>query len=199
MNLSRPTPHLTTRIEVGVAYGSDLALVKADPARGGARLAARGPRAGAPVVAGHALRRLRRQAAGSCSGPATTPSRAWPRARSTRRSTAASREAGIEIPFPVRRVIQESGRRRDAGGAWPRRASTSPSRSRSSTPRARPSTTRCAPWATRAWPTCGRASSSRSPWTGVDAEAAQADRRGDRAARCSSNPVIESYRVEVEP
>lgn len=104
-NQSLPTPHLTTRIDVGVAYGTDLARARAiltaaalsseltDPVRP--------PQAFVTRFADHAvlLRLVFWPRSFSDQGQAVSQVHEEIYRRFT--------DAGIEIPFPVRRIVQE--------------------------------------------------------------------------------------------
>jgi len=104
VNQSRPTHHITTRVEVGVAYGSDLALVKRILAEAALRCELV-ERERAPVVlitkfADFSVNFLLifwtrdyRQQGQAASDVHQEIDRRF-------------REAGIEIPFPVRQIIQ---------------------------------------------------------------------------------------------
>ena len=113
VNLSHPSRALTTRLEVAVAYGSDLAQVKEILRGGGVHLHADRAEPGAGRAPG-APRRLLGKLPPGVLGERLRRAGRRPRARSTRRSTARLAEAGIEIPYPVRRVIHGRAGRRPA-------------------------------------------------------------------------------------
>jgi MscS family membrane protein len=105
VNQSLPTPHITTRVEVGVAYGTDLARAKAVLAEAALASEHVDPER-APVVL------VTRFADSSINLLLIF----WARSFAAR-GLAASQvheeivrrfaEAGIEIPFPVRKILQE--------------------------------------------------------------------------------------------
>ncbi len=107
VNQTRPGRHITTRVDVGVAYGTDLAQAKR-VLREAAAAAPKVDPALAPIVV---VTRFAEYAV-------TLRVVFWARDY-TEQALAASevheeidrrfREAGIEIPFPTRRVIQEDG------------------------------------------------------------------------------------------
>ncbi len=106
VNQSQPTPHVTTRVDVGVAYGTDLARARAillDAALASDRVDPKRPPVAVITRFGDFAVHLRVVF--------------WPRTFGDQ-SLATSQvheeiyrrfgEAGIEIPFPVRRIVTES-------------------------------------------------------------------------------------------
>jgi MscS family membrane protein len=108
VNQSLPTPHMTTRVEVGVAYGTDLGRAKAALAE--AALASEHVDAERPPVV-----LVTRFADSSINLLLIFWARSF-----AERGVAASEvheeivrrfaDAGIEIPFPVRKILQEVAR-----------------------------------------------------------------------------------------
>ena len=150
------------------------------------------------------VRRLLGRPARSCSGCATTWTRARPVGTCTKRSTGGCARPASSARCPARRVVRSGAAPRRRTGGLNRKDDVESPRLRDPqevgvrSRRARPSTTRSRRSATRAWPTSGRASSS--SWRCPSWAAEEARKAAEEIAhRVLSNPVIESYRVEVEP